>query len=313
MPAGRGERAGALVTKLTLEYDGADFGGWARQPGLRTVQEEVERALHAILGEQDADGAPLTLTVAGRTDRGVHAWGQVASYRHEALDPLRLNALLPPDVTVLTSEPAPAGFDARHDARSRTYCYRILARRARSVFMRGSALWWPHAIDRDALHACAKALVGTHDFTAFTPTETDHVRFERDVLRAEWRTIPPSPACAGAGGQAARAKGDGGQAARAKQDGGQAAPTKKRDGSAGGGLAAQGDLLEFWIEADTFMRHMNRVLVGTMLEVAGGRRTLDDFSRLLEGRPRPEGGPTAPAHGLALASVAYGCVEAQRS
>jgi tRNA pseudouridine38-40 synthase len=244
-----------MVTKLTLEYDGAGFAGWARQPGLRTVQEEVERALRTVLGERGADGQPLTLTVAGRTDRGVHAWGQVASYAHEAVDPLRLNALLPADVAVLAAEPAPAGFDARRDARSRTYCYRVLARRARSVRTRDTALWWPHACDRDALDACARALVGTHDFTAFTPTETDHVRFERDVLRAEW--------------------------------------------------VLDGDLLELWIESDTFMRHMNRVLVGTMLEVAGGRRTVADFARLLEGRPRPEAGPTAPAHGLALASVAY--------
>jgi tRNA pseudouridine38-40 synthase len=244
-----------MVTKLTLEYDGGEFAGWARQPGLRTVQEELERALRTILGERGADGEPLALTVAGRTDRGVHAWAQVASYAHEAVDPARLNALLAPDVGVLACEPAPAGFDARRDARSRTYCYRVLARRARGVFTRANALWWPQPIDRDALDACARALKGSHDFTAFTPTETGHVRFERDVLGAEWRT--------------------------------------------------EGDLLEFWIEADTFMRHMNRVLVGTMLEVAAGRRTVAEFTRLLEGRPRPEAGPTAPAHGLALASVAY--------
>lgn len=247
-----------VTTRLTIEYDGAGFAGWAAQPGLRTVQGEVERALHTILGERDGEGQPLRVTVAGRTDRGVHAWGQVASYRHEAVDPLRLNALLADDVAVLRSEPAPEGFDARADARSRTYCYRVLARRERSVFERGRALWWGRPVERDALRACAKALVGTHDFTAFTPTQTDHVRFERHVLDAEWRMSGEEP-----------------------------------------------DLIEFWIEADTFMRHMNRVLVGTMLEAACGRRTVDSFRALLDGRPRAEAGATAPAHGLALASVRY--------
>jgi tRNA pseudouridine38-40 synthase len=257
-----------VVTKLTLEYDGGEFAGWARQPGLRTVQEELERALRTILGERGQDGGPLALSVAGRTDRGVHAWGQVASYLHEAVDPQRLGALLAPDLAVLASEPQPDGFDARRSARSRTYCYRVLARRARGVFTRSTALWWPHSIDFDALAECARVLTGKHDFTAFTPTETGHMRFERDVLRTEWR---------------------------------RAGAVRPADGGTGG----DGELLEFWIEADTFMRHMNRVLVGTMLEVAGGRRSIEDFACLLEGRPRPEAGPTAPAHGLALASVSY--------
>ncbi len=252
-----------MVTRLTLEYDGAGFAGWARQPGRRTVQEELERALRTILGERGADGGALALKVAGRTDAGVHAWGQVASYAHEAVDPLRLNGLLAHDVAVLRSEPAPEGFDARRDARSRTYCYRLLARRTRSVFERGRAYWWTGPVDREALERCAAALLGRHDFTAFTPSETDHRWFRCDVRRSEW--------------------------------------------------VASGELLEFWIEADMFLRHMNRVLVGTMLEVASGRASVEEFSELLEGRPRAHAGRTAPAHGLALASVSYEAQTAQPS
>jgi tRNA pseudouridine38-40 synthase len=144
------------------------------------VQGVLEEALATALRR------PVELTVAGRTDRGVHARGQVASHAGEPAPRRSLNGLLPDDLAVIESEPAADGFDARQDARSRTYRYRLLRRSAPSPFEHGRALWWPRPLDREALAACATALRGTHDFTAFTPTETDHVRFERRVLRAEW-------------------------------------------------------------------------------------------------------------------------------
>ncbi len=213
----------------------------------------MERALGVLL--RRPDGVPLT--VAGRTDTGVHALGQVASYAGPPVAVGSLNALLPEDVAALSCVAAPDGFDARRDASSRAYTYLLLTRPGRSALQRGRALHWPRPVDLGALSACADALVGTHDFTAFTPTETDHVRFERDVFAAAWRSAP------------------------------------------------DGERLEFWIEADTFMRHMNRVLVGTMLEVASGRRTVDSFVSLLGGAPRSAAGRTAPAHGLYLVGVGY--------
>lgn len=241
------------TVRLDIEYDGSGFRGWARQPGLRTVQGELEAALETVLRE------PVELTVAGRTDTGVHAKGQVASFQ-AATDPpddlaRRLNGVGPDDVAVTAAAVVAEGFDARHDAQARSYRYRLLARPAPSPFELGHALWWPHQVDREALNACAAALLGTHDFTAFTPTQTDHVRFDRNVLAASWEP--------------------------------------------------EGDILNFRITADAFMRNMVRALVGTQLEVASGRRTVENFTQLLDGAPRTAAGDTAPPHGLYLESVSY--------
>ena len=242
------------TARLEIAYDGSRFAGWAAQPGERTVQAELEAALGRILGED------VALTVAGRTDAGVHATAQVASFEHgsELTDRLaeRLNAVLSRDVAVLAADPAPDCFDARRDARSRTYRYRVLATRIREPFEEGRALWWRHPVDRDLLDRCAAAVVGNHDFTAFTPTDTEHVLFQRTVTACEW--------------------------------------TEERPG-----------LLAMRIEAPSFMRNQVRVLVGTMLDVAGRRRSVDDFRALLAGAPRGRAGDTAPPHGLYLVRVDY--------
>jgi tRNA pseudouridine38-40 synthase len=240
-----------VTARLLLEYDGGEFAGWAKQPGdLRTVQGVLEDALRVLLRRD------VALTVAGRTDAGVHARGQVASHDGDPAPAHRLNGVLPHDVRIVSSEPAPEGFNARFDARSRTYRYRVFTRRATSPFERGRALHYPHGLDASLLRSCAALVAGTHDFTAFTPVQNDHVRFERDVFLAEWRE-------------------------------------------------PEEHVLEFWIEADTFMRHMVRILVGSMLAVANGQRDLDWLAGLLSGRPRPDAGDTAPAHGLYLERVTY--------
>ncbi len=245
-----GARLSGPVSRLLSGVRRGRFAGWARQPGKRTVQSEVERALGV------SAAGPVALTVAGRTDAGVHALGQVASYEGPTVSVRSLNALLPEDVSVLSCVAASEGFDARRDATSGRTAIGCLSGRLGARSTRARAVV-AAASGPGGFAACAAAVVGTHDFTAFTPTETEHVRFSREVFGcAYWR-------------------------------------------------ASRRRALEFWIEADAFMRHMNRVLVGTMLEVGGGRRSSDSFWRCWRA-PRSAAGRTAPAHGLYLVGVGYG-------
>jgi len=238
-----------VIVKLTLEYDGTGFRGWARQPAERTVEGVVREALDQVFPRW------AELAVAGRTDAGVHATGQVCSLEVDGGPPVSrapeaLNTALPEDVAVIAAACTPDGFHARFSAVARTYRYVVHTRRERAPLDARRSLWWPRPVDEAALSAAAAQIVGEHDFTAFTPTETQHDVFVRDVRAAAWER--------------------------------------------------HGDHLHFTITADSFLRHMVRTLVGTMLEHA-----VDGLGELLEGRPRSEAGMTAPPWGLYLEHVEY--------
>ena len=237
-----------------VEYDGADFVGWAAQPGARTVEGELSEALSTVLRQ------PVKLSVAGRTDAGVHASGQVVSFDADTdLLPARISykasAVLPKDLALRRCVAAPDGFDARRDARSRSYEYRVVNDEIRSPLKRRRSSYVARPLDFGLLRETARLVEGTRDFRAFTPSRTYHVRFERVVTESRW--------------------------------------------------TRSGDLLTYSITADSFLYGMVRSLVGTMLEVADGKRDIEGFGRLLSGAHRSEAGPAAPSQGLTLVGVGY--------
>jgi len=241
--------------KLTLHYDGAGFFGWQVQPGVRTVQAELESALSRLTDR------PITAIAAGRTDRGVHATGQVAS----ALVPEKwtapallraLNAVLPDDVWIASAVEVPPTFHARYDAVSRSYVYRVGTNaEAFSPFERR---WcWPlrDPLPLAALQDAADRFVGTHSFIAFAKTGQPERGDMCTVTVANW----------------------------SRWDCG----------------------MQFDVTANRFLHHMVRYMVGTMVDVALGRRPATDIDKLLTDRGDLETSPPAPPEGLFLSHVEY--------
>ncbi|MFF0818529.1 tRNA pseudouridine(38-40) synthase TruA [Rhodococcus sp. NPDC003318] len=267
-PAVPARDGGFVRFRLDITYDGTDFSGWARQPGLRTVCGVLEDAMSTVLRQ------PVQLTVAGRTDAGVHASGQVAHCDLEVPevgdgrtghgagldDPdrlvRRLARFLPPDVRVKRITAVPADFDARFSAIRRHYEYRISTAQYGAEPLRArDTVSVPKQLDLDAMQAASRALLGLHDFAAFC-RRREGATTVRELQRFDWARSEP-------------------------------------------------DILTAHVSADAFCWSMVRSLVGAVLAVGEGRRTPEWTAALLQERERSSSVLVAPAHGLSLVRVDY--------
>ncbi len=255
--------------KLTLAYDGTEYRGWQVQPGLRTVQGELQEALGRIVGER-----PLPQG-SGRTDAGVHALGQVASFALASPIPAdnlkrALNRILPASVRVLAAEAVEEEFHARHSARSKTYEYRIFRATDCSPFLARyvHVCRWP--LDVARMERAAQAIVGEHDFRSFAASDPELRQREEDGSD-EVGTAVSTVRCI---------------------------ETSEWQ-------EADRELLVYRVCGSGFLHHMVRNLVGTMLEIGRGQFAADAMARILLARSRAAAGPTAPACGLFLQAVHY--------
>jgi tRNA pseudouridine38-40 synthase len=256
--------------KLILAYDGTAYHGWQVQPGLATIQGVLQAALHRILGE-----SPLPQG-SGRTDAGVHALGQVASFPLVAPVPAEnlqraLNRTLPPAIRVLSAETVPIAFHARHSAIAKTYEYRIFRGGLCSPFLAPYVYQCRWVLDMEALIQAAADVIGEHDFLSFAASDPD---------------------LADRGGES-------------EYEGEARARSTVRRIFSSQWIEAEGELLVCRVRGNGFLHHMVRNLVGTMLEIGRGQFPAGSMRTILEARCRSAAGPTAPARGLFLHSVEY--------
>jgi len=242
------------TVKATIEYDGTAYRGWQRQPHHPTIQSAVEDALARIIH------MPVSVVAAGRTDAGVHAWGQVMSFRADKLlSPFQwrraLNALLPPDICIRQVEEVPDTFHARYSAKSKRYSYHILNRPDRSAIDRFRAWHLAQPLEISAMEEAAQACLGTFNFSSFQGS----------------RTKTTNPICT------------------IEQI------LFKREEAA----------LHIHVQANRFLKHMVRAMVGTLVEIGQGKRCSSDMKNILRMADRRHGGKTAPPHGLYLVEVLY--------
>jgi tRNA pseudouridine38-40 synthase len=281
MPELRQSSQTTQTWKLTLAYDGTDYRGWQVQPGQCTIQGELQSALGRITGEM-----PLPQG-SGRTDAGVHALAQVASFALSAPIPAEsllraLNRTLPQSIRILEARTMPAAFHARHAAIAKTYEYRIRRQKSEvadigSPFFARYVYACPWRLDDSLLDQAANCFVGKRDFMSFAATDPD---LATRTAYPEGETI--------------------------SEDGDTPSTLRTIFSSAWEQRSSEcGALLVYRVRGDGFLHHMVRNLVGTMLDVGRGYRAVDDIPRVLAARSRSQAGPTAPARGLFLHSVEY--------
>ena len=281
---------------IVLSYSGAGFCGWQRQPSDPSVQECLEDALGKLLG------TAVEVIGAGRTDTGVNAIGYVACFDGPeglAADDFlyKLNAILPRSVVVSQVAPVEPDFHARFDARRREYTYFL--HRVKDPFMDAYSLLCGYPdLDFEAMNRAAALLVGTHDFSCFEKVGADNKTSVCTVFEAEWRPYVPTHIAVCGPGQC--------EGILRPGNAGTGLPLRDTDlPFARRGRLPGADYWYFRISADRFLRNMVRAIVGTLIEVGRGKRSLEDFAELLEGGSRSAAGESVPGHALFLSGVDY--------